>query len=83
MEAVLNTQQRYLQLKQWERDGVIEIEMQTRYHTNAKDEPARSTLIRVGEHTFSDPIGEERGQWPSELLMAQVALAVMAGQGRK
>lgn len=82
MEKVLNTYARYAQLLQWNRDGVIEIR-RVRRATGHISETKIETEIIVGDNIFKDNNANVDGTWPTELMFAQIALAVAAGQGRK
>lgn len=82
MEAMIRTQQRAVWLKALEREGKIKIERIVRPHSSIRvaggqlDYPV--TLVMVGAETFDDPNGELVGSWPSEVLVARVALALGA-----
>lgn len=82
MEAMIRTQQRAAWLKALERDGKIVIERSIRRFTSIKVEDGKLdypvTLVKVGTEIFDDPNGELVGSWPSEVLVARVALALGA-----
>lgn len=82
MADIMRTQERMAQLKKWERDDKVKIEFATRYRTNT-EEPIRATIVHVGELQFQDLHAQEVGSWPSEVLIAEIALALMAGQGNR
>lgn len=86
MAAMIRTQERAKCLRELERDGKIIIEQVTRRHTNVNkvqggDGVLTYHVIRVGKLEFRDEIGEMTGAWPSEVLVAQIVLALQAGQG--
>lgn len=82
MQAMIRTQQRAAWLKTLEQEGRIRIERCIRPHTAIKVLEGKLdytvTLVRVGDETFDDPNGELVGAWPSEVLVARVALALGA-----
>lgn len=87
LDAIMLTQQRTMTLKLWERQGRIEIEYNTRFSTSDKDEALRATLVHVkmpdgSKATFQDLHAQETGGWPSEYLIAEIALALMANEGK-
>lgn len=82
MEAMVRTQQRAAWLKDLEKLGHLRIERVARLRTNDKALEAR-TVVYVGDNTFEDPSAEMTGAWPSEVVCAQIALALTAGQGVK
>ena len=86
METLIRTQQRANWLQALECQNKISIVRTMRPHTNVKRDRHGVWLtgmyvIHVGEHKFTDPLGEQTGTWPSEILTAQVALALGAGAG--
>lgn len=85
MEAMIRTQQRAQFLKSLEQEGKIRIERVLRPHTSDIEKRhgynGQKTLVWVGQHSFEDPSGELTGAWPSEVLVANVALALAAGEG--
>ena len=86
MDAIIRTQQRANWLQTLERQNKISIVRTMRPHTNMKRDKNGALLyglyvIHVGEHKFTDILGEQTGTWPSEILTAQVALALGAGEG--
>lgn len=87
LDVIMKTQQRMMTLKQWERQNRVEIEYATRFRTGDKEEPFRATLVHVNmpdgtKATFQDLHAQETGGWPSEYLIAQIALALMANEGK-
>jgi hypothetical protein len=81
MERVVATQARMAQLKRWEREGAITVEWSMRVSTSNKESAIKRTFIHVGPHTFNDIPAEEAGCFPSEVLIANIALALAAGEG--
>lgn len=78
MDAMIRTQQRAAWLKRLEQEGKVKIERVLRRHTCVKDLDYNVTVVRVGDETFDDPNGELVGAWPSEVLVARVAMALGA-----
>lgn len=82
MEAMIRTQQRAAWLKRLEQEGEIRIERIIRPCTSMKVIDGKLdyhvTVVHVGDETFDDPNGELVGAWPSEVLVARVALALGA-----
>lgn len=81
MQAMIRTQQRAAWLKRLDSEGKIKLERIIRANTSARvngkfDVPV--TVVHVGDETFDDPSGEMVGAWPSEILVARVALALTA-----
>ena len=88
MAAMIRTQERAKLLKIWENDGHIQIERQARVHTNIKKDTAgqelsTTTVVHVGQHVFTDEVAELTGAFPSETLVALIALTIDAGEGFK
>lgn len=82
MEAMVRTQERHRLLKVWEKEGKIIIERVSRPYKAAPDNIAMLTsynLIHCGDQTFDDVEAEGRGAYPSEVLIANLALAIGAG----
>ena len=86
MAAMIRTQQRAAWLKTLEQEGKITIFRSIRKHTSIKVVDGKLdmqvTIVKVGDEEFDDPNGELVGAWPSEVLVARVALALTAGQGK-
>lgn len=82
MAAMIRTQERAAWLKSLERAGKVKIERILRKHTSIKVVDGmldyHVTIVRVGDEAFDDPNGELVGAWPSEVLVARVALALGA-----
>lgn len=84
MESMVRTQQRAMFLQNLDREGKIRVERKTRPRTNdPMSGPQTTTVVHVGTNSFDDPSGEMIGAWPSEVLVAQVAMALAAGEGEK
>lgn len=88
METIIRTQQRAAQIKAWEKSGHIRVEYAFRRNTGDKTEPLQSTIVHVklkggGETQFEDIEAQKNGAWPSEVLVANIALAIMANQGKE
>jgi hypothetical protein len=84
MEAIIRTHERHLQLKSWEADGRIRIvRMLDEAKTIARGLAVHYTVVRIGSKLeFDDRNAEAQGGWPSELFMAQIALALEANQDK-
>lgn len=54
-------------LKKWEKEGITKTYWRI--------------VIHCGQHEFTDVSAEEAGCFPSEYLIAQLALAIEAGKG--
>lgn len=87
MAQLVNTQRRAAQLRAWEKEGFINIEIRSSYkYTTAPDgreisHPIHRRVVHCGDSVFDDElITEQLGGWPSEELTANVALAVMSGE---
>ena len=85
MDAVIRTHERHLQLKSWEAAGRIRIER--RLDQDKMRElhgvACHFTIVHSGSSLrFSDRDAEAMGGWPSELFMAQIALALEANQDK-
>jgi hypothetical protein len=78
MEAMIRTQQRAAWLKKREAEGKIEIVRTCRPNPGIDKHVAPVTIVKVGDELFDDPNGELVGAWPSEVLVARVALALGA-----
>lgn len=87
MEAVFNTQKRMAAIRAWEKEGVIAIEKRQTVATQQPGWPYQRfvtwTVVHVGPHEFEDRDAEMKGIFPSELLLAQVALCLAAGEAEK
>lgn len=70
MEAIIRTQQRRKLLTSWEKQGKITIERVV------------YNRIHIGSLSFDDIDAEKVGGYPSEVLIANIALALDAGQGK-
>lgn len=82
MDRIIRTQQRHAQLKRWETDGKVEVE-----HASILSHDKRSTINRIYVHVlkdkkrftaFEDLLAEQTGGWPSEVLVANIALALQS-----
>jgi hypothetical protein len=83
MEAVIRTHERHLQLKSWEAAGRIRIIRLMDDSKTARGCTVHYTVVRIGSQLeFDDRNAEAQGGWPSELFMAQIALALEANQDR-
>ena len=82
MEAMIRTQERAKWLVSLEKEGRIKIVKQARYRTNVKEDATR-TEVFVGDNKFTDESAELTGAFPSEVLVAQVAMALAAGEDIK
>lgn len=82
MEAMIRTQQRAAWLKDQQKAGFCAVVNINRHNTNDKTH-ATYTVVKVGDEVFDDVNAELTGGWPSEVLLARVALAISAGQGAK
>lgn len=80
MEAMIRTQQRASWLKALEKDGKIKIERLIRQHSNSDRHIPPTTVVHIGTETFDDVNAELTGSWPSEVLVARIAMALAAGQ---
>lgn len=92
MEAIIRTHQRNAQLRQWERNGKVRIEDSKRFRSGSvryqrsDDDPLRKepwermyhVLPEKGGPTFTDLPAERDGTSPSEVLIANIALALQA-----
>ena len=85
MENTLKIAHRYAQYQKWERDGLISTEwiLCYPYIVRENGRPQRFRQIHCGSLVFTDRDAEEHGSFPSELLIAQIALALAAGQDKK
>lgn len=81
--ALTRTQIRAKWLKDLEKEGKLRIDRKIRIHTSDKMSATASITVWIGEEPFSDPVGEITGVWPSEVLTAQIALALQAGVGEQ
>lgn len=80
--ALLRTQQRANFLKELEGEGKCRVEHRTRPRTNDPGSgPSKQRIVHVGDNMFHDDAAELNGCWPSEVLIANVVLALAAGQG--
>ena len=85
MDAVIRTHERHLQLKSWEAAGRIRIErrLDDMKMRGLHGVACHYTLVHIGSALhFDDRNAEALGGWPSELFMAQVALALEANQDK-
>lgn len=87
MAQLVNTQRRAAQLRAWDKEGFITIEIatSTKYLTGPSGlqttQLIHRRVVHCGDSKFSDEIiTEQLGGWPSEELTANVALAVMSGE---
>lgn len=83
MDAVMRTGERHAQLQQWERDGKLTIESTKRYTSQPKEPDGRAGWHMIynvtdGGPSFTDIQAEQQGASPSEVLIANIALALMA-----
>lgn len=88
MEAMIRTQQRAKWLKVLQSEGRVRVEQQSRPHTSSKVNEqgiriSTRTVVWVGDNEFTDESAELTGAFPSEVLVAQVAMALAAGEGEK
>ena len=85
MDAVIRTHERHLQLKSWEAAGRIRIERRLDHikMQALKGVSCHFTIVHIGSFLhFDDRNAEALGGWPSELFMAQIALALEANQDK-
>lgn len=87
MAHLVNTQRRAAQLRAWEKEGFITIEIKSSYKIlkypsgQETHQPIHRRVVNCGDSVFEDPLlTEQAGGWPSEELTANVALAVMSGE---
>ena len=83
MEAIMRTAIRHGALRRWEQDGALQIETVTKptNDTTGKKpmlESYRLYHVKDGP-TFDDRFAEQNGTSPSELLIANIALAMGCG----
>lgn len=79
IEAVIRTQARLKQLKEWEKLGYVQIVHTRRYTSeNDQDNPTYKSIHCAGM-TFMDIDAEKHGAFPSEVLIANIALAIKCG----
>lgn len=83
MDAMIRTGIRAKWLKDREKAGQIRIEKVLRRYTSGAKMPGDGFefVVHVGLEQFTDPNACLLGYWPSEVLLAQVALALGAGVG--
>lgn len=87
MDAMIRTGIRAKWLRDREKEGKLRIERVLRRHTNVRHDyegraPEYTTfVVHVGKELFTDDNACLTGCWPSEVLLAQVALALGAGVG--
>ena len=85
MDAVFNTQKRMACIRAWEKEGIITIEKRQEIKApdmiGVRTMPVTWTIIHVGKHEFEDRDAESKGIFPSELLLANVALCIEATSG--
>jgi succinyl-CoA synthetase beta subunit len=86
MDAIVRTHERHAQLRRWETSGKIRVEHTKRYKSGGvrykynDDTLAETwhTMIHVlterGGPTFTDIDAEQSGAFPSEVLIANIAL---------
>lgn len=83
MAAIIRTQQRMRQLQIWENDRKVEIEY-TSHMNVGRDGMQHRAYVHVLDANgrrwtaFDDALAERCGGWPSEVLMANIALALQA-----
>jgi len=88
MDAILRTADRHAQLKAWEAEGRIHIEKRVSYPPYDAAETGGLTVrwieIRIGSKLKFDTRETEQdmGSFPSELLIARIALALEANQDK-
>jgi hypothetical protein len=85
MDAILRTADRHAQLKAWEAEGRIQIVKQVSYPPyDTKTGATRWIEIRIGSKLKFDTRETEQdmGSFPSELLIAKIALALEANQDK-
>lgn len=83
MDAMIRTGIRAKWLADQQKSGKIRIEKVVRRNTGGAKTPgdAFEFVVHVGLEQFTDPNACLLGYWPSEVLLAQVALALGAGVG--
>lgn len=87
MERLVNTQKRAAQLRAWDKEGFIKIEVVSTLKVASTPDgrehhiPIHRRVVYCGDSWFEDELlTEQLGGWPSEELTANVALAVMSGE---
>lgn len=86
MEAMLRTQVRAAWLKTLAREGRIMIETvsENRHKVGHNGtQLVAYNVVHVGDNKFRDEVAELTGAWPSEVLTAQIVLALGAGEAEK
>lgn len=84
MDAMIRTGVRAKWLRDREREGRLRIEKVMRAATNTKTPGEVPVyIVYIGQEQFADDNACLTGCWPSEVLMAHVALALGAGIGKE
>jgi hypothetical protein len=86
MEAMIRVQERHRLLKVWVEAEQITIEcvIPPSHDPGMRLRPGQAyNIIHCGALTFDDISAEEHGMYPSELLIANLSLAIMSGQANK
>jgi hypothetical protein len=80
MDAMIRTHERNRLLRMWENDGKITVEYTKRYTSQKQAEGEQfHTVVHVkGGGSFTDLMAERVGGFPSEVLIAQLALCLRA-----
>lgn len=84
MDAVLRTADRYAQLQAWEAEGRLRLVKQVGHDQYGGGTRERWVEVRIGRFTFDSrkPEYQAAGSFPSELMFAQIALALNAQQDK-
>lgn len=85
MDAMIRTGIRAKWLHTLEKEGRVKIEKRLRGNTGGEKThgDACTYVVHVGANQFEDINAQITGCWPSEVLVAQVALALGAGEHLK
>jgi hypothetical protein len=84
MEAMIRTQERAKLMKIWEAEGTIRIEHVINPVKPVPGiRPPSYKVIHCGICTFQDIDAEMSGGYPSEILVANIALAISSGEHKK
>lgn len=83
LENAMLRQERLAQIQAWQREGRIAVSAVMELAVASGLTPVQRIAVKVGDLQFTDPVAKTYGEWPSELLLANVALALEAGQDRK
>jgi hypothetical protein len=82
LDRIVTIQDRMRVLRFWENKGIVRMERVTVPREDDATGPINRVVRRivwVGPKSFTDEVAELNGCWPSELLIAEVTLAIDAG----